>query len=90
MVLATAAPCSIASFRSDRQPRGGLCIGSRGANLANRANRKPGGADSLTSREAKVMALVAEGRTNAAIAGALVIGEQAVEKHAVLRYLGVN
>jgi len=28
-----------------------------------------------------VMALVAEGRTNAAIAGTLVIGERAVEKH---------
>lgn len=45
------------------------------------ANRKPDGADSLTPREAEVMALVAEGRTNAAIAGTLVIGERAVEKH---------
>jgi DNA-binding NarL/FixJ family response regulator len=47
------------------------------------ANRRPGRAagDSLTPREAEVMALVAEGRTNAAIAGTLVIGERAVEKH---------
>jgi DNA-binding NarL/FixJ family response regulator len=45
------------------------------------ASRKPGGADGLTRREAEVMALVAEGRTNAAIAGTLVIGERAVEKH---------
>ena len=38
-------------------------------------------AERLTPREAEVMALVAEGRTNAAIAGTLVIGERAVEKH---------
>lgn len=45
------------------------------------ANRKPSGANRLTPREAEVMALVAEGRTNAAIAATLVIGERAVEKH---------
>ena len=45
------------------------------------ANRRPDRAERLTPREAEVMALVAEGRTNAAIAGTLVIGERAVEKH---------
>lgn len=51
------------------------------------ANRQPGRderaelAERLTPREAEVMALVAEGRTNAAIAGTLAIGERAVEKH---------
>ena len=45
------------------------------------ANRLPGRAERLTPREAEVMALVAEGRTNAAIASALAIGERAVEKH---------
>ncbi|MEY9930128.1 DNA-binding NarL/FixJ family response regulator [Catenulispora sp. GP43] len=45
------------------------------------ANRRPDRAERLTPREAEVMALVAEGRTNAAIAAALVIGERAVEKH---------
>jgi len=45
------------------------------------ANRRPERAERLTPREAEVMALVAEGRTNAAIAGTLVIGERAVEKH---------
>jgi DNA-binding NarL/FixJ family response regulator len=45
------------------------------------ANRRPDRAERLTPREAEVMALVAEGRTNAAIAATLVIGERAVEKH---------
>jgi len=45
------------------------------------ANRRPERAERLTPREAEVMALVAEGRADAAIAGTLVIGERAVEKH---------
>jgi DNA-binding NarL/FixJ family response regulator len=36
---------------------------------------------SLTPREREVLALMAEGRTNAAIAAALVVGDGAVEKH---------
>jgi DNA-binding NarL/FixJ family response regulator len=36
---------------------------------------------SLTRRETEVLALMAEGRSNAAIAAALIIGEGAVEKH---------
>jgi DNA-binding NarL/FixJ family response regulator len=37
--------------------------------------------DELTPREREVLGLMAEGRTNAAIAGQLVISERAVEKH---------
>ena len=36
---------------------------------------------SLTVRERDVLALMAEGRSNGAIAGTLVISERAVEKH---------
>jgi DNA-binding NarL/FixJ family response regulator len=36
---------------------------------------------SLTGREREVLALMAEGRSNIAIAGALVVSERAVEKH---------
>jgi len=45
------------------------------------ASRRPERTSTLTPREAEVMALMAEGRTNAAIAGTLVVGERAVEKH---------
>jgi DNA-binding NarL/FixJ family response regulator len=37
--------------------------------------------DRLTAREAEVLALMAEGRSNAAIAGALFVTEKAVAKH---------
>ncbi|MFL6157051.1 MAG: LuxR C-terminal-related transcriptional regulator [Marmoricola sp.] len=37
--------------------------------------------DRLTAREAEVLALMAEGRSNAAIAGALFVSEKAVAKH---------
>jgi DNA-binding NarL/FixJ family response regulator len=48
------------------------------------ASRGPGHgerSEALTPREAEVMALMAEGRSNAAIAATLAIGERAVEKH---------
>ena len=45
------------------------------------ASRRAGGLASLTAREGDVLALMAEGRSNGAIAGTLVISERAVEKH---------
>jgi DNA-binding NarL/FixJ family response regulator len=45
------------------------------------AARRVDGLGSLTARERDVLALMAEGRSNGAIAGTLVISERAVEKH---------
>ena len=45
------------------------------------ASRRTLGLGSLTARERDVLALMAEGRSNGAIAGILVISERAVEKH---------
>jgi DNA-binding NarL/FixJ family response regulator len=45
------------------------------------ASRRADGLRTLTRRERDVLALMAEGRSNSVIAGSLVIGEPAVEKH---------
>ena len=45
------------------------------------ASRRTGGLRSLTPREREVLALMAEGRSNGAIAGILVVSDRAVEKH---------
>jgi DNA-binding NarL/FixJ family response regulator len=44
-------------------------------------NRRAHPLDGLTPREREVIELMAEGRSNAAIAAALVVGEGAIEKH---------
>jgi DNA-binding NarL/FixJ family response regulator len=46
-----------------------------------RASRRTDGLGALTARERDVLALMAEGRSNGAIADTLVISERAVEKH---------
>jgi DNA-binding NarL/FixJ family response regulator len=46
-----------------------------------RASRRTDGLGALTARENDVIALMAEGRSNSAIADALVVSERAVEKH---------
>ena len=45
------------------------------------ARRREEPLDRLTPREREVLALMAEGRSNAAIAGALYVTEKAVAKH---------
>jgi DNA-binding NarL/FixJ family response regulator len=44
-------------------------------------SREEGPLDTLTARERDVLALMAEGRTNRAIAGELYVSERAVERH---------
>jgi DNA-binding NarL/FixJ family response regulator len=49
--------------------------------VRSRANRRPSSLSSLTPREAEILAEMAQGKSNAAIAVTLTVSERAVEKH---------
>jgi DNA-binding NarL/FixJ family response regulator len=64
-----------------RVAAGGTALDPEVVSQLLRASRRADGLASLTPREHDVLALMAEGRSNGAIAAALVISERAVEKH---------
>jgi DNA-binding NarL/FixJ family response regulator len=60
---------------------GGTALDAEVVSQLLRASRHRPGLSTLTTREREVLALMAEGRSNAGIAGALVISSGVVEKH---------
>ena len=60
--------------------------------LDHRLRKEHSSLDELTPRELEILALIAEGRSNAAIAGALVVTKRAVERHinAIFRKLALE
>lgn len=65
----------------DRVAQGGTALDPEVVTQLLGASRRRESLNRLTHREREVLASMAEGRTNAAIAAALVVSERAVEKH---------
>jgi DNA-binding NarL/FixJ family response regulator len=65
----------------ERVAAGGTALDPEVVTKLMRASRQVGGLGGLTPREREVLELMAEGRSNAAIAEAMVISPGAVEKH---------
>jgi DNA-binding NarL/FixJ family response regulator len=65
----------------ERVAAGGTALDPEVVRMLMRAGRQAGGVGSLTGREREVLALMAEGRSNAGIAAELVVSPGAVEKH---------
>ncbi len=65
----------------ERVGRGGTALDPEVVTQLFGAGRRRDALDTLTPREREVLALMAEGRSNAAIGEALVVTERAVEKH---------
>jgi len=74
---------NVAEFAAalERVAGGGTALDPEVVSQLFRASRKRGGLDTLTPRERQVLALMAEGRSNAGIAAELVVSGGAVEKH---------
>jgi DNA-binding NarL/FixJ family response regulator len=73
----------VAEFISalERVAAGGTALDPEVVRMLMRAGRQAGGVGALTGREREVLALMAEGRSNAGIAAELVVSAGAVEKH---------
>ncbi|MBB5135656.1 DNA-binding NarL/FixJ family response regulator [Thermocatellispora tengchongensis] len=65
----------------ERISAGGTALDPEVVTQLMRAGRRTDPIDALTAREREVLALMAEGRSNTAIARSLHIGDRAVEKH---------
>ncbi len=65
----------------DRVAAGGTALDPEVVSQLVGANRSRTGTETLSPREREVLALMAEGRSNSAIAEALFVTERAVEKH---------
>ena len=65
----------------ERVAAGGTALDPEVVSQLVRASRRTQGIATLTPRERDVLALMAEGRSNAGIAGALVVSAGVVEKH---------
>ena len=65
----------------ERVAAGGTALDPEVVTQLMAASRRTDGLDALTPREREVLALMAEGRSNSAIADALVVTPRAVEKH---------
>jgi DNA-binding NarL/FixJ family response regulator len=65
----------------ERVAAGGTALDPEVVRMLLRSGTDAGGLRALTAREREVLALMAEGRSNAAIAAAMVVSPGAVEKH---------
>jgi DNA-binding NarL/FixJ family response regulator len=74
---------NVAEFTAalERVASGGTALDPEVVSQLFRASRQRGGLVTLTPRERQVLALMAEGRSNSAIAADLVVSAGAVEKH---------
>jgi DNA-binding NarL/FixJ family response regulator len=74
---------NVAEFAAalERVAGGGTALDPEVVSQLFRASRQRGGLSTLTPRERQVLALMAEGRSNAGIATGLVVSGGAVEKH---------
>jgi DNA-binding NarL/FixJ family response regulator len=73
-----------------RVAQGGTALDPEVVTQLMRASRRTDTVDALSAREQEVLALMAEGRSNSAIAEALVVSDRAVEKHVANIFLKLD